>query len=232
MAIGIFQFLAVALSFLLFFGIAGQPGSEFVALLFLVSVVPVLAIIALINFLTLPFHMYRNRPKGKTLFFFCTSLGMSLVLALYGVYSSYQIFVVLPEEVERSSAEFRLNIESNTNAVEQKTTEQLYGNEEEVLELLAACKVEYFVGQAGGTPKAEASTQQWLEIADKSESGFAISDNSPVVYVFASESKTVELLEQVREYRESCYDKKKLYITVDDWIETEYPIGTWTRVKL
>ena len=76
----------------------------------------------------------------------------------------------------------------------------------------------------------DGNTKSWLEKAEQSSSGIEISEES-ASYVFVSKSMTAELQDTARQLRQSCYDTKKLYITIDDWIETEYPAGQWTRVQ-
>ena len=75
-----------------------------------------------------------------------------------------------------------------------------------------------------------ANTQGWLKNAEQSTTGIEI-DVEAKTYIFASKAMTSELQATARQYRQSCYSTKKLYITIDDTIETEYPVGTWTTVK-
>ena len=102
---------------------------------------------------------------------------------------------------------------------------------EEAISFMQNCKADYFVGYTDLSLVKDASTKTWLKKAEESTSGIEISESAPKSYVFASKSMTVSLQDTARQFRQSCYSKKKLYVTVDDWIETEYPIGTWKRVK-
>ncbi|TAH33483.1 MFS transporter [Candidatus Saccharibacteria bacterium] len=104
--------------------------------------------------------------------------------------------------------------------------------EQEVLSLLQSCKVDYFVGYTGDlSVEKEESTKAWLQKAEKSDTGLETSENAPKTYVFASKAMTAKLQNTARQLRQTCYDVRKLYITIDDTIETEYPVGTWTKVK-
>lgn len=104
---------------------------------------------------------------------------------------------------------------------------------DEALKLMKDCKVDYFVGYTADINAAkDESTRLWLAKAEKSTTGIEISDTGSKTYVFASKSMTAELQDTARTYRASCYATKKLYLTIDDMIETEYPIGTWKKVKL
>ena len=103
---------------------------------------------------------------------------------------------------------------------------------DDAVALLQSCAVDYFVGQTSSSyvPKDD-STKQWLSKAQQSSTGITILENSPKTYVFASVAQTTALQDKARQFRQACYDKKKLYISIDGWIETEYPVGTWTKVK-
>ncbi|MFZ1301707.1 MAG: hypothetical protein WAQ27_04025 [Candidatus Microsaccharimonas sp.] len=101
---------------------------------------------------------------------------------------------------------------------------------DEAISLMQSCKVDYFVGYTGSIDAIkEANTRSWLTNAEKSTTGIEVSDDSSMTYIFASKAMTADLQAAARQYRQSCYDTKKLYITIDNTIETEYPIGTWTR---
>ena len=103
---------------------------------------------------------------------------------------------------------------------------------EEVLNALRNCKVDYFVGYSGDINLVkDTNTKSWLIRAEESTSGVELSNNAPLTYVFASKSMTAELQDVARQYRQTCYSQKKLYIAIDDWMETEYPAGKWTRVR-
>ncbi len=101
---------------------------------------------------------------------------------------------------------------------------------DEVLSFMKSCKTDYFVGYADLSLVKDANTQAWLEKAEKSTTGLEISEDGTRTYVFASKLMTTELQDTARDFRTSCYNTKKLYISVDNWIETEYPTGKWTRV--
>jgi len=101
---------------------------------------------------------------------------------------------------------------------------------DEAINFMQNCKADYFVGYTDMNLVKDASTKSWLDKAEKSTTGIEISEGS-TSYVFASKSMTTELQNTARQFRQSCYNAKKLYIAIDDWIETEYPAGQWTRVK-
>lgn len=103
---------------------------------------------------------------------------------------------------------------------------------EEAINLMQSCKVDYFIGYTSDMSLVkDDSSKSWLKKAEQSVNGVAILENSPKTYVFASKSMTAELQDSARRFRQACYDTKKLYIMIDDSVETEYPIGTWTKVK-
>lgn len=102
---------------------------------------------------------------------------------------------------------------------------------DEVIAFMQSCKADYFVGYTDMNLVKDGNTKSWLDKAEQSSTGIEISETISVGYVFASEAMTAELQDTARLFRQSCYNKKKLYITIDDWVETEYPAGKWTRVK-
>lgn len=102
---------------------------------------------------------------------------------------------------------------------------------EEAISFMQNCKADYFVGYTDINLVKNSSTKSWLDKAEQSSTGIEISEGSPKSYVFASKAMTTALQDTARQFRQSCYNTKKLYITIDDWIETEYPQGKWTRVK-
>ncbi|QQS19808.1 hypothetical protein IPL85_06120 [Candidatus Saccharibacteria bacterium] len=104
-------------------------------------------------------------------------------------------------------------------------------SKEEAISFMQNCKADYFVGYTDINLVKDSSTRAWLDKAEKSTTGIEISEGSPKSYVFASKSMTTALQDTARQFRQSCYSKKKLYITIDNWIETEYPQGNWTKVN-
>jgi hypothetical protein len=102
---------------------------------------------------------------------------------------------------------------------------------EEAISFMQNCKADYFVGYTDIDLVKDSSTRAWLDKAEKSSTGIEISEGSPKSYVFTSKAMTTSLEDTARQFRQSCYSKKKLYITIDNYIETEYPAGKWTRVK-
>lgn len=111
------------------------------------------------------------------------------------------------------------------------STQQAGKTKEEAISFMKECRADYFVGYTNINLVKDENTKSWLNKAEASASGVEISESSSKTYVFASKSLSVELQDSARQYRQSCYNTKKLYITIDDWIETEYQTGTWTRVK-
>lgn len=102
---------------------------------------------------------------------------------------------------------------------------------EEAISFMQSCKADYFVGYTDANLVKDGNTKTWLDKAEKSDTGIEISEGSPKSYVFVSKAKTADLQDTARQFRQSCYSTRKLYITIDNWIETEYPAGKWTRVK-
>ena len=102
---------------------------------------------------------------------------------------------------------------------------------DEAISFMQSCKADYFVGYTDINLVKGANTKSWLNKAEQSSTGIEISEGSQKSYVFVSKSMTTALQDTARQYRQSCYNKRKLYITIDNWIETEYSAGKWTKMQ-
>ncbi len=102
---------------------------------------------------------------------------------------------------------------------------------DEAMSFMQNCKADYFIGYTDISLVKDANTKSWLDNAEKSTTGIEILEDPLNSYVFTSKAMTIELQDVARQFRQSCYSTKKLYITIDDWLETEYPAGVWARVK-
>lgn len=100
---------------------------------------------------------------------------------------------------------------------------------EEAISFIKNCKADYFVGYTDLNLIKDSATKSWLNKAEFSSTGIVISEGSPYSYVYVSKSMTTVLQDTARQARKTCYYTKKLYITIDNFIETEYPIGTWVK---
>jgi len=228
--LGILQALGVALFFLVMSSVVGKTGGEFVALLLFITLVPAVGLIAFINLIGLPIYMRKHKPSGKWLVFSILSLVISVILALYGAYSVYQMRVAVPKHINELSEQSRQKSEQRQQEfAAAKTRPDI--TKEEAISFMQNCKADYFVGYTDINLVKEANTKSWLNKAEQSSTGIEILEGSPKSYVFASKSMTAALQDTARQLRQSCYNTKKLYITTDEWIETEYPQGKWTRVK-
>ncbi len=229
--LGILQAAGAALFLLAMLGAAqlaksGASGTEFIALILFVTVVPTVAVISLINLIGLPIYLRKHKPHGKGLVFSIVSLVISSLLVLYGAYSVYGLTVYpkklsegLRQKNEQGQQEF-----ATANAKPEIT-------KEEVISFMQGCKADFFVGYTDINLVKDSNTKLWLNKAEQSSGGFEILEASPKSYVFASKSMTTALQDTARQFRQSCYSTKKLYLTIDNWVETEYPVGKWTRVN-
>jgi flagellar basal body-associated protein FliL len=89
-------------------------------------------------------------------------------------------------------------------------------SKEEAIAFMRDCRADYFVGYTDIGLIKDSNSKTWLEKAEKSTSGIEILEDSPKSYVFASKAMTASLQDTARQYRQACYSKKKLYITVDN----------------
>lgn len=229
--IGILQAAGIALFLLVMLWAAqqakaGVSGTEFIALILFVTVVPAVAVISLVNLIGLPIYMRKQKLHGKRLVFAIISLAISALLVLYGAYNVYGLTVYPKKlsEKSRQKSEQRQQEFAAANVKPEITRE-------EAISFMQSCKADYFVGYTDINLVKDSNTKSWLNKAEQSTTGIEISEGSPKSYVFASKAMTTALQDTARQFRQSCYNTKKLYITVDNWIETEYPQGKWTRVN-
>ncbi len=113
--LGILQAIGVAIFFIVITWAiqqakAGVSGTEFIGLLVFVTVVPAVGLIALINLIGLPIYMIRHKPHGEGMVFSVLSLIISVILALYGAYSVYQLLVVAPKHINEQRAQTQQRI--------------------------------------------------------------------------------------------------------------------------
>lgn len=229
--IGILQAAGIALFFTVMLWAviqakSGVSGTEFIALILFATVVPAVAVISLVNLIGLPIYMQKQKLHGKRLVFAIISLAISALLVLYGAYNVYGLTVYpkkLSEESRQNSEQRRQEFAA-ANAKPEIT-------KEEAISFMQSCKADYFVGYMDINLVKDSNTKSWLDKAEKSTTGIEISEGSPKSYVFASKAMTTALQDTARQFRQSCYSTKKLYITIDNWIETEHPQGKWTRVN-
>lgn len=190
---------------------------------------PFISVVAFINIIGLPIFIIVKKIRGKGLILSILSFLISLISFsfiaywFFGFTNAINQTKSLTYERQISQAQ---NRQSSLNIAAEKT-------KQDAINLMQNCKVDYFVGQSTDEIIAkDQNTKDWLQAAIKSSTGIEILENAPKTYIFASKSLTSELLDNVKKYRQDCYDKKKLYVIIDDYIETEYPMGAWTRVKL
>ncbi len=232
--LGILQITGIAVFLLIMIDLsrsasAGASGTEFIAMALFATLAPAVGLVALINFIGLPIYLIKHKPRVAGLVFYIVSLIISTLLVLYGAFIVFQITVIAPTHEKAFEERYRKTYEEKQR---QKATDYARPEitKEEAINFMQSCKADYFIGYTDISLIKNENTKSWLELAEQSSSGVEISEDSPKTYVFASKSMTTELQDSARQFRQSCYSTKKLYIKIDNWIETEYPVGTWTKV--
>lgn len=191
---------------------------------------PILACVAMVNLLGLPVFITIKKIRGKKLVFSILSFLISLI-CIFILATWYFGITGAINKIQTTNFNRQINQDQEQQSAANKNSTEK--TKQDAINLLQNCKVDYFVGQSSDEIiTKDQNTRDWLEAANKSATGIEILENTPKTYIFASKSLTSELLNDVKQYRQACYDKKKLFIIVDDYIETEYPKGIWTKVKL
>jgi hypothetical protein len=106
--LGILQVVGVGIYFLVMTWAiqqakAGLSGTEFIGLIVYATLVPAVGLIAFINLIGLAVYLPRHKPRGKGLVFSLLSLAVSILLALYGAYSVYELRVAAPKQAQQIS---------------------------------------------------------------------------------------------------------------------------------
>jgi len=194
--LGILQALGVALFFAIMASIGGQTGSEFIALLLFVTLVPGLAILALINLIGLPIYMAKQKPKGKGLVFSIISLVISVVLFLYGAYTVYQFQVAA-----RHASTLSLQTQQK---IQEKQLQYTLDNvkpeitKDEAIQLLQSCSLKGFYYTAQTTRDGG----NWGEL---STTGVVLTKVDGVPYRISIADRLIpELVPIAREAQKTC----------------------------
>lgn len=217
--------------------VANSPAS--IIAIVLIPILMVGVVVLLVNVVAISRYLRKYKPQKKGMITGIVIVIISLILLLFPgfllVKNNLPWYVDHEGQAERVRKEFeqKRNERKENGQKQQSTTNgtKLARTKEEAISLMQNCKADYFVGYTDINLVKDDSTKSWLKKAELSNTGIEISENAPKTYVFVSESMTAELQDTARQFRQSCYNQKKLYITIDDWIETEYPAGKWTRVK-
>jgi len=194
--LGILQALGIALFLSIMAGIGGQTGSEFIALLLFVTLVPVLGILALINLIGLPRYMAKQKPKGKALIFSIISLLISLLLFAYGAYTVYQLQVAA-RHVSTVSSQSQQKIQDKQLqfAVDNAKPEI---TKDEAIQLLKSCSLKGFYY----TAQTDRDGGGWGEL---STTGVVLTKVDGVPYRISIADKLIpELVPIAREAQKTC----------------------------
>lgn len=146
--LGILQAFGIAIFFLIMAlaiqqAKAGASGTEYIGLFLFITVVPAVGFIALINLIGLPVYIAKYKPRGKGLIFSILSLVISVILALYGAYSVYQLRVVAPEQEKVFTEELRKKSEQREQQFAEDNAKPEI-TKEEAINLLKSCQLKGF----------------------------------------------------------------------------------------
>lgn len=233
--IAILQILGLMIFLAIYASIAGKAGSEFIYMFLVLTLFPFLSIFAFINVIGFPIFLIKNKYRGKALLMPMLSILLSILILVPSMYQIIGLVIGLNRLLNIGNEIKSTTASSSTTQTAKKSdiTTVAGKSKQDAINLMQSCKVDYFVGQSTNEIIAkDQNTKDWLQAAIKSSTGIEILENTPKTYIFASKSLTSELLDNVKKYRQACYEKRKLYLILDDYIETEYPMGVWTRIKL
>ncbi len=223
--LGILQAIGVGIFFFVMTWAAqqaksGVSGTEFIGLILYVTLVPAVGLIAFINLIGLPIYMHRHKPRGKNMVFSVLSLSVSVILALYGAYSVYQLRVALPKHVNNL-----------TQQAQQKTqaTQQQFNSDNskpeitkvEASQLLQSCQLKgfYYTKQ---TDKSDPTNGGWGEL---SSTGVVLTKVDGKPYRISIADKLVpELVPIARAAQKTCVQLQFWH----DGNYEQYTNGHWT----
>lgn len=231
--LGAFNFFTIIGPVALLAAVANSPASIIAIVIIPILFVGVLVLFA--NVVVLTTYMFRGHSGVKGKVISAILLLISLVLLLFPGFLLIKnniLWYVNPEDqIEKIRQEDRVD-EQNDRESRSDSLSQYDTTLQEAKNAISGCKADYVIGYTDISKVGEYSTKLWLEIAEKSESGVVLLENSPKTYVFASKENTTEFATYARNYRDECYKARTMYVQIDDWIETQYPVGQWTRVDL
>jgi Tfp pilus assembly protein PilE len=178
---------------------SGVSGTEFIALILFMTLVPAVGVVALINLIGLPIYMIKRKPHGMGLILCIISLIISLILALYGAYTVYQMQVAVPQQ----SREAEANMEK-----ESKARDQQFANDNakpeitkaEAIELINSCQIKGFYY----TDQTDKENGGWGEL---STTGVVLTKVDGKPYRISIADKLVpELVPIARTAQKNCTD--------------------------
>jgi hypothetical protein len=192
---GALQLVGVAFFVYVYFVTAGKSGSEFVYLFMLITLLPFLAAMALVNLIGLPFFLYKHRTQGKVLVLPAASLLVSLGIFLYGAYGIYQTRVVMPKQISQHSKNTQDKLREYKEEDQQGIGEI---SKEEAITMLQNCKVMGFYY----TNQNDRNNGAWGEL---SATGVVSTSTSDGRYRLSVADRLVsELVPIAREAQKTC----------------------------
>lgn len=220
--LGAVQVLGVALFFLIIAQAvqdanAGVSGTEYIALILFVTLVPATGIVAFINLIGLPIYMVKNKPSGKGLIFSVMSLIFSLVLALYGAYSIYELRIALPAQEKKWSEQSRKESEARDKQFAEDNAKPEI-TKEDAISLLKNCQLKGFYY----TNQTDKENGGWGEL---SSTGIVLTKIDGMPYRISIADRHIpELVPIAREAQKTCGGPQFWH---DGSYEQKQPDGTW-----
>ncbi len=152
------RYLFIALGILQIFGIAifiatvtsaynlakhGVSGTEFLVLILLTTVVPAVGLIAIINIIGLPIFVIKNKVRGIGLVLCIISFAISIIPAIYGGYTMYQLRVEAPKQRKAENDKLNNDIAQREHAFKVDNSKPEI-SEAEAIKLLNSCQLKGF----------------------------------------------------------------------------------------
>lgn len=223
--LGIMQFVGVTAFIMILAGAdrqakAGASGTEFIGLLLLVTVVPAVGLVALINLVGLPIYMAKRKPHGKGLVFGILSLLISLPIFLFGMFIFYQIRVAMPNHQEEVSSQSKQRYAQDAQKFRAANAKPEI-TKEEAINLLKTCELKgfYYTNQ---TDKSDPANGGWGEL---SSTGIVLTTVDGRPYRISIADRLIpELVPIAREAQKTCGGPQFWH---DGKYEQRQPDGTW-----
>jgi hypothetical protein len=196
---------------------AGVSGTEFIALILYVTLVPVIGIVAFINLIGLPIYLVKNRPSSKGLIYSVLSIIFSLILTLYGAYNFYELRIALPAQEKKHSEIYKKESEARDKQFAEDNAKPEI-TKEEAISLLKNCKLKGFYY----THQTSKDNGGWGEL---SSTGVVLTKIDGMPYRISIADRLIpDLVPIAREAQKTCGGPQFWH---NGSYEQKQPDGTW-----
>jgi len=205
MFLGVLLFVVV-MAFIWLIATGGKgiydPSGGWIILAFMITALPAVGVVALINLVGLPFYLFKHKPSSLGRVFVILSILMSLAIVVYTGNFYYQWYAVRAQYAQESKDREAQELADTQQYVKDHAKDEI--TKEKAINLLKTCQVDEFnYGDQTSTYRGK-----WAEL---STSGIVATDEGyytdPVLYNLSVADRYVsELLPLAQAAEKTCVD--------------------------